>query len=399
MASLALVACSKTKAAEERPAAALYTSPLFRKSLLHSLGKAKTTAILSAKHGVLPLSVRVTPYDMTLKDFDRHQRAEWSAMVAHQLKDVISSGDIVALYCGSDYYKPLQGVFAQLGCKVELPLGRLSLGSRLQALRRFNDDDLLNKSGSAFYKLMRKLYVAQGGGRLLAEASGRLSWPTRGIYFFIEDTEPTLSRVPRVTRVGTHAVSKGSRTTLWDRLSTHRGTNQGIGSHRSSIFRLHVGRALTTGLSNAARPRSWAEGQTASGEIRKGEEQLERRVSAVIGAMRVLWLDVPDDAGPLSDRAYLEQNCIGLLSRWYLSAGQKGAHWLGNSSEDWRIAVSGLWNLNCLFNPPDTRLFEVLETYVEATIGLRSMPEKSISPKDWRKGAVLLRKSPQLSLF
>jgi hypothetical protein len=48
-----------------------------------------------------------------------------------------------------------------------------------------------------------------------------------------------------IVRVGTHALETGSQTTLWKRLSQHRGqARSGSGNHRGSIFRLIVGTAL-----------------------------------------------------------------------------------------------------------------------------------------------------------
>jgi hypothetical protein len=77
------------------------------------------------------------------------------------------------------------------------------------------------------------------------ECTRRSGWPGRGVYFFFEDHEfredgSTL----RVVRVGTHAVSANSRTTLWNRLHTHRGASSGGGNHRGSIFRKRVGETL-----------------------------------------------------------------------------------------------------------------------------------------------------------
>ena len=49
---------------------------------------------------------------------------------------------------------------------------------------------------------------------------------------------------PRVVRVGTHALTAGSRSTLRQRLIQHRGQTSGPGNHRGSIFRLLIGQAL-----------------------------------------------------------------------------------------------------------------------------------------------------------
>ena len=50
---------------------------------------------------------------------------------------------------------------------------------------------------------------------------------------------------PRIVRVGTHALTEGSGTKLWSRLSPHGGQpKSGGGNHRGSIFRLIVGTAI-----------------------------------------------------------------------------------------------------------------------------------------------------------
>ena len=98
-----------------------------------------------------------------------------------------------------------------------------------------------------FYGSLSMLEDRIGGARRLSDTSGRMSWPRRGIYFF---TEPGEARTetgdgPRIVRVGTHAVTAGSNSKLWDRLYHHRGpAKSGHGNHRGSVFRDIVGKAL-----------------------------------------------------------------------------------------------------------------------------------------------------------
>jgi hypothetical protein len=68
----------------------------------------------------------------------------------------------------------------------------------------------------------------------------------RGVYFFFEGGElrSQSGSGGLVVRIGTHAVSVGSKSTLWGRLAQHRGSLSGNGNHRGSIFRLWVGSAL-----------------------------------------------------------------------------------------------------------------------------------------------------------
>lgn len=399
MTRIALVACSKTKSTVKAPAAALYTSSLFRKSLLAALDISSSVYIVSAKHGLLRLDQMIEPYDVTLKRMPKHDRLVWAENTGRQLADALNRHDVVTAFCGNEYIYPLRSAFSQIGCRIELPLHGLSLGKRLSALRTRIHERELDSWHSRFIHLMKKLSRKQNGGRLIANCSGRLDWPRRGVYFVTEESETAqLMRRWRVVRVGTHAVSKGSRTTLWDRLSTHRGTERGGGSHRSSIFRLHVGRAVANVSPETRPPTSWGLGQSAPSEVRDLESEHERRVSDEIGRLRLLWINVPDEPGPGSDRAYIEKSSIGLLSRAGLLSPKSTKGWLGQLSTDWRISLSGLWNLDHLFHEPDDKFLDVLEEYVDFTIGNRSAPANSLAPVDWRERRISMP-SKQLDLF
>ena len=88
-----------------------------------------------------------------------------------------------------------------------------------------------------FCDLLHELAQRTGGPRYLADHGSRTGLPQRGVYFFFEPGEVRGDgKTPRVVRVGTHAVSEGSRTTLWQRLSQHRGRvrgrHTGGGNHR-----------------------------------------------------------------------------------------------------------------------------------------------------------------------
>lgn len=381
MARIGFVACSKTKGDGAMPAAALYRSPLFRKSLLAALDGSDKVYILSAKHGVLSCSDVIEPYDVTLKTMPLRERKEWGVRVAPQLAAILRPRDTAVLYCGEEYVTPLRAPMQDAGVALEMPLGSLPLGGRLQMLAAMNGEAELRRSASEFAHLMRRLWMAQEGGRRLAEASGRLSWPGRGVYFFLEaDRGLGGGRMPRIVRVGTHAVSQGSKTTLWNRLSTHRGTAAGGGSHRSSIFRLHAGRALARRMASPEWPSTWGRGQSAPQAVRGPEQPLEREVSGILGAMRVVWLDVPDKPGAGSERAYLERNAIGLLSRVGLLDALGSPDWLGRWSPEWRIATSGLWNLNHVFAKPAAAFMQQMAVAVSRTIG-REVTVRSGAPE------------------
>jgi hypothetical protein len=176
-------------------------------------------------------------------------------------------------------------------------------GSRISDLRNF-------------YALLGSLAERVGGPRTLAACSGRLGWPERGVYFFMEDGEvrSDSGTGPRIVRVGTHAVTEGSGTKLWTRLSQHRGHKAGGGNHRGSIFRLIVGTAVMA--RNAYDFPNWGRGNNAPADVRAGEKALEYEVSKVICAMPFLWLAIDDEPGAKSHRGYIERNAIALLSNF-----------------------------------------------------------------------------------
>lgn len=169
-----------------------------------------------------------------------------------------------------------------------------------------------------FYDLLETLADKTGGPRLLADCDGRLEWPQRGVYFFMEDGElrSDSGNGNRIVRVGTHALKSGSGTTLWKRLSQHRGQSRsGGGNHRGSIFRLIVGTALIE--RDGFTCETWDNrSSSAPRNIRLAEQDMERKVSETIGAMRFLWLPMEDEAGPESVRGIVERNSIALLSNY-----------------------------------------------------------------------------------
>lgn len=198
----------------------------------------------------------------------------------------------------------------------------------------------------SFYQLLADLEQHLGGPRVLSDDAREVNWPRRGVYFFQEAGErrSDTGRGPRITRVGTHALKAGSRTSLWNRLSQHRGQKRsGGGNHRGSIFRLIVGTALIK--KEGYHCPTWGQGNSAPRDIRESEQPLEKEVSIVIGDMPFLWLDIPDAPGPDSLRGYIERNAIALLSNF-------GKQPLDPPSEDWLghlcnrplVRGSGLWN-------------------------------------------------------
>lgn len=219
-----------------------------------------------------------------------------------------------------------------------------------------------------FYALLEDLEHRVGGKRVLTASHGRMEWPKRGIYFFFETNEwRSQSGVgPRVVRVGTHAVSVNSGSTLWGRLSSHRGSSSsGGGNHRGSIFRLLLGEALACrdcALSCA----TWGQGNSAPKAIREGEVVLEHAVTRYLSQMPFLWLEADDTASAESVRGYIERNSIALLSNHGQAdpVDPPSPKWLGRLSPRSKVRESGLWNQNYVNDHYDPQFLETFASLI-----------------------------------
>ncbi len=219
-----------------------------------------------------------------------------------------------------------------------------------------------------FYALLGRLRETQGGYRTLAGSTGHDGWPARGVYFFFEPGEFRAGGESlRVVRVGTHAVAKGTNTTLWSRLRTHRGTRKLTGNHRGSVFRKLVGYALiNTKRFPPEATVHWGIGNSAPRETRLKERVVEWDVSVYLGAMPFLVLAADDEPGPASLRGYIERNSIGLLSTAGLEADPPSPGWLGHACPAPVVRASGLWNVNHVDEAYDPAFLDRLEALVNA---------------------------------
>ena len=207
-----------------------------------------------------------------------------------------------------------------------------------------------------FYGVLNRLEEKVGGKRKLVNCHGRMDWPDRGVYFFFEPGEMRSDSGTglRVVRVGAHALIAKSQTSLWNRLSQHRGVQKtGGGNHRGSIFRLIAMKRRD----QRDEPNSWGVGSdsgTAAKRlnmertaIRDSELAQEQAVSRHIGNMPFLWLDIADRPGPKSLRGRIEGDSIALLSNYHRGRlDPPSSCWLGKYSDRDRVCRSGLWNSN-----------------------------------------------------
>lgn len=217
-----------------------------------------------------------------------------------------------------------------------------------------------------FYSVLSLLADKIGGTRTLASCTGQMNWPRHGVYFFMEDCENRSESGDdlRIVRVGTHALTDTSKTTLWNRLLQHRGPAKSKGgNHRGSIFRLIVGTALVA--RDGIEAPSWGVGNNASVEIRKQESELELKVSEVIGRMPFLWLDVENATDLTNQRGYIERNAIALLSNFEKETLDSASpRWLGHFCNRDRVRRSGLWNSNHVDENYDPTFLRRLERLI-----------------------------------
>lgn len=226
-----------------------------------------------------------------------------------------------------------------------------------------------------FYGTLSNLAHRCGGPVALADVNLR-QLPKRGVYFFSQPDENRMDSGigQRVVRVGTHGLKAGSKSKLSQRLRQHRGTSTGHGNHRGSIFRSLVGQALiasgavsecrTWGIKSDAKRASVASGVTLD-FLKETEREVEAAVSKHIGAMPILWVDVPDEPGPNSLRGIIERNSIALLSNDGKSVlDPPSNHWLGWHSNRDAVQSSGLWNQNHVTEDYDPRFLETFAKLV-----------------------------------
>ena len=134
------------------------------------------------------------------------------------------------------------------------------------------------------------------------------------------------------------------------------------------MFRKRVGEALIERHDLHDEYPYWGEGSSADRDRRLDEHEHEQRVSEYIRDLPFLWVDVNDEPGPDSDRAYIERNAIALVSNFEKDAlDRRDDDWLGNESPRHEIRGSGLWNINHVAEDYDPAFLDRVAEAVEDT--------------------------------
>jgi len=387
MHTVCLVACTSRKGDQPAPAEFIYRSPLFSAARSYAENRADQWFILSAKHGLLSPNDVIDPYNESLMNQSDAHRKEWAERVHRAFAAKAPPGGRVIFLAGSAYRSYLTPKFEAEGRETAAPMAALGIGSQVAWLQKLESEATRLGHIDRFYALLARVTASStGASRKLSQQTTTSVRHERGIYFFFEKGEMRMTSPfqERVVRIGTHAVSEGSKATLWNRLRTHRGGADGLGNHRGSIFRLHIGESLIRKGELEPVFATWGQGQSASAEVRASEQEIELAVSGHIGEMSVSWLEVPDEASADSDRGYLERNLIALLAGRTGPLDLPSAKWLGRWSSREAVSYSGLWNVNHVYESFDPEALDVFEQYVEVAEGRRARPERPLAPKGWR---------------
>ena len=369
-----LVACVGDKAGRAMPARALYQSTWFKKASALAERESDAWFVLSARYGLVAADSTIAPYDESLNQVPSASRRQWASRVLGLLSHIVRPHDRIVILAGKRYREFIVDQLTKTCASVEVPMAKLAIGQQLQWLDRAlesRQDEW--PEISRFYQIVDQLAVRTGGPFRLSECHGRLRWPARGVYFFFGngETRGDLGDGLRVTRVGTHAVSTGSKATLWSRLAQHKGNlKTGGGNHRGSVFRLIVGQSLMARDGGFDCP-DWGRGSSAAREVRDTEFELEKAVSDYIRDLPFLVLEVDDTPSPLSQRALIEQNAIALLSERARSrpatSAAASSNWLGRHCPRAAVRESGLWNSKHVDDQHDSGSLEKLADYAKGT--------------------------------
>lgn len=219
-----------------------------------------------------------------------------------------------------------------------------------------------------FYELLWDLEKSFGYHDFANLDSWKLAsdFPSAGVYFVFEEGELRAGHSDwhRVTRVGTHwvsAVKPNSKATLAQRLLNHYGRSDGTGGD-SSIFRVHIGSALTGRA-------DWADlGESCAGDIpSQVSSYMRERMGFVI-------LPIDDPPSKDSLRRKIEVGAVALLSNYNfnsdLAIDPASVGWIGRQcitkrSPHDHVARSGLWNVDGVTMSADANFLDAFAACVE----------------------------------
>lgn len=387
MKTIYIIACSKEKRQHEAPARDLYISRNFKLRRKLAEAYADQWFVLSAQYGLLEPDSVIAPYDKNLRDIDEHESKRWFNRIQQKLEPCLTEETNIVCLGNDEYFKEISDWLVSRHVSVFIPFRHLPEEIKIPWLQQIQQSSKRAKDVTVLYAILKDPLLRETQLRPFSECSGSMTWPQRGLYIFYEPgyNRMLYSTEPKIMRVGTHAVSEGSSSSLWQRLKTHKGNEDFSGNHRGSIFRLHVGAALIT--RNGLDCPSWGIGQSANRSIQDIEGTIEKRVSEYLRGMEVLSIRIEDSPSKMSDRAYIEQNMIALLSGPIGPVDLAKESWLGYHCPNPAVCRSSLWNVEYTDMQYDPSFLEVLQVYVDVSAGRISPPEHSLAPMHWLQSA------------
>jgi len=378
-----LIECSGQKLSGESRASELYTSDRFVKARALAEKKSDNWYILSAKHGLVEPNQIVQPYDLDIRSLKPPQITEWAERASLSIMQCCQPNDRITFLCSENYSDPLVESGAMDQFVIRLPFKNMTREKQLKRLVELTSGSDRIDDLNRFYTLLGRCKTILGSN--FGTPNFAIDIPEKGVYFFLRNSESRFLHhdQPRIVRVGTHGVSRGSKSSLLDRLNTHYGTKLGGGNHRSSIMRLHIGAAMLEANVFAHDVPTWGSKTSPKNELLDFENQLEKAVSNYISQLDMICLAINDESSASSDRAYIEQNSIALLAGRDGPVDVADSSWLGSSSPKEAIQFSSLWNVDCIFGKYDPDFLDILEHYVKVTVGDIPPPRSSIAPQYW----------------
>ena len=351
MKRIVLIACVSKKGNKKTKAKDLYESTLFKSSLAfaHTLNPDKIF-ILSALHHLLELDKQIEPYNVTMSNVPKGKRKpglkilnfkekkEWGEKVIQQLSNEADlQNDKFIILAGQEYIKPITDSISHL----ENPLNGLGQGERLKFLKRkVGMRNIAEELHELFNKQRRFTFPFK---KFVKEI------PENGIYIIFENGEK-IGNLDRIVRVGTHTGNNQLRS----RLNQHFVKE----NKNRSIFRKNIGRCFLN-KENHPYLNLWELDITAKAEKEKNlklldlqfEGKIEKQISAYVQANFSFCIFQIDSK---EDRLFWESKIVSTLAK---ATGIKPSNkWLGNYSTKDKIKISGLWQVNELYNDSLTEL-------------------------------------------
>jgi len=379
------VECSAEKQMGTMHAKDLYTSSRFRAARSVAEAASDTWYILSGQHGLIAPDALIESYDRVIADLSDPDCSRWQKQVRAQVAKCCKTGDRLTLLCGDDYVAPLKASGCLDKLSVRSPFMGKARSQRLEHLLGLLGQTERGQQLNRFYEILLEHGSLVTQGRSFGTPKFYDRIPDKGVYFFFEPSQHRMlsKEQRRVIRVGTHGVSLGSKSSLLNRINTHFGTRSGSGNHRSSIMRLHIGAAMLAQGDLGFKVPTWGSKEMPSGQDRELEEKLEQQVSKFIREMDFICIGIGDQSSAKSDRAFIEQNSIALLSGETGPLDVADSQWVGLYSPKAEIRRSNLWNVNEVGGTPTPEFLETLSHYIRVSIGSVPPLNGSIAPENW----------------